>query len=254
MAWPLIQRHRRTQWRRMHTRRTLIAFKERLTQVQHIARQVFRAANSKQMDVCNKTPSRYLIASRGFEETSAFIFNGLEFRMHSSRYSRPLKIKALSPFETSGSAYRARRHHIPEERHHCYKLTLLCRTKLPAEMSWYALQVTSIYDRRRSAGYDAKPTVHTRSHGWYTRQTFVACDYLSHGRKGSLVQPGRPVGRPLSISLPLTVGNSTAAQVRVIECPHMAQYKCGHQNWRCVSTAWRFERWMHVVLRNVGSH
>jgi hypothetical protein len=132
---------------------TLFIFKKRLTQVQHIVRPVFRAANSKHLDVCNKTPPRHLIASRRFEETSAFIFNGLEFRMHNSRYSRPLTIKALSPFETSGSAYPVRRRHIPEGRHHCDKLTLLCRTKLPAETSWYALQVTSIYDRRRSAGH-----------------------------------------------------------------------------------------------------
>jgi hypothetical protein len=153
MVWPLIQRHRRTQWRRLHIRRTLFICKESLTQVQHEVRQVFRAANSKQLAVRNKTPPRYLIASLRFEETSAFIFNGLDFRMHTSRYSRPLTIKALSPFETSGSAYPTRRRHIPEERHHCDTLTLLCRTKLPAETSWYALQVTSIYDKRRSAGY-----------------------------------------------------------------------------------------------------
>jgi hypothetical protein len=140
-------------WCRLHTRRTLFICKKRLTQVQHIARQVFRAANSKQLDVCNKTPPRYLIASRRFEETRAFIFNGLEFRMHTSRYFRPVTIKALSPFETLGSAYPARLRHITEERHHCDKLTLPCRTKLPAETSWYALQVISIYDRRRSAGY-----------------------------------------------------------------------------------------------------
>jgi len=108
-------------------RRTLFICKERLTQVQHTVRQVFRAANSKQLDVCNKTPPCYLIASRRFEETSAFIFNGLEFRTHTSRYSRPLTIKALSPFETSGSAYPARRRHAQKE-HHCDKLTLICRT------------------------------------------------------------------------------------------------------------------------------
>jgi len=51
---------------------------------------------------------------------------------------------------------------------------------------------------------DAKPTVHPHSHGWYTRQTFVTCDYLSRGRNGSLAQTGRPAGRPATVHFPAT--------------------------------------------------
>jgi len=53
---------------------------------------------------------------------------------------------------------------------------------------------------------DAKPSVHPRSHGLYTRQTFVTCDYLSRGRNGSLVQTGRPAGLPATVHFPATDG------------------------------------------------
>ena len=222
------------------------------------------------MDVCNTTPSRYLIASRRFEETGAFIFNGLEFRTHASRYSRPLTIKALSPFETSGSAYPARRRHIQEERHHCDLSYCTKLGYLHQRLDTHCKSVAFTTGADQLAT-DAKPTVHPRSHGLYTRQTFVTCDYLSRGRNGSLVQTGRPTGhcpfpchwpsvtqlRPKWKSQSAHIWHDTNVVTRTDVAKHCLTFRTmnarGPSKRRQPLTQWQTQRHIRNIRAAVGS-
>jgi hypothetical protein len=98
-------------------------------------------------------------------------------------------------------------------------------------MSGYALQETVIYGRRRrSAGYR-----------WQTNCS-AAFPRLVYSTNTCHVVGTAHLYRPAA-HCPFPSNWPPATPLRPkwkwLNCPHMTQYKCGHQNWRYISTARR---------------